>query len=155
MSMRVKISDIIDGIESQSDECSSYLNTKTGEVVLISDYEMRAAEEDDPIEDFPDWEQDQVRMAREIIAEAGDYIGLPTKFDVDEYHIMERFCLSLSDPKMSDTLCDLISGSGAFRRFKDAVFHYGIEKQWHAYRDSALKEVAIEWCRENNIEFNE
>jgi len=155
MSIRVKISDIIDGIESQSDECSSYLNKKTGEVVLISDYEMRAAGEDDPIEDFPDWEQDQIRMAREIIAETGDYIGLPTKFNVDEYRLMERFCLSLDEREMRDALCGLIHGSGAFRRFKDAVYHYGIEKQWHAYRDNALKEIAIEWCRENNIEFDE
>ena len=155
MSIRVKISDIIDGIESQSDECNSYLNKRTGEVVLISDYEMRAAEEDDLIEDFPDWEQDQVRMAREIIAETGDYIGLPTKFDIDEYHMMERFCLSLDDRKTCDTLCGLIHGSGAFRRFKDAVYHYGIEDKWHGYRDNALRELAIEWCRENNIEFDD
>jgi len=155
MSIRVKISDIIDGIESQSDECSSYLNKKTGEVVLISDYEMRAAGEDDPIDDFPDWEQDQVRIARDIISETGDYILLPTRFDVDEYHMMESFCLSLADPKMRDTLCDLIHGSGAFRRFKDAVFHYGVEGQWHAYRDNALKEIAVDWCRENDIEFDE
>jgi len=155
MSVRVTIGDIIDGIESQSDECSSYLNKRTGEVVLISDYEMRAAEENDPIEDFPDWEQDQVRVAREIISETGDYVPLPTQFDVDEYHMMERFCLSLADPRMRDTLCDLIHGSGAFGRFKDAVFHYGVEDQWRTYRDNALKEIAIEWCRENNIEFDE
>ena len=155
MSIRVKISDIIDGIEGQSDEFSAYLNKKTGEVVLISDYEMRAAGEDDPIDDFPDWEQDQVRIARDIISETGDYILLPTRFDVDEYHMMESFCLSLADPKVRDTLCDLIHGSGAFRRFKDAVFHYGVEGQWHAYRDNALKEIAVDWCRENDIEFDE
>jgi len=155
MSVRVKLSEIIDGIESQSDEYNSYLNKRTGEVVLVSDYEMRAAEEEEPIEDFPEWEQDQVRLAREIIAETGDYIPLPTKFDVDEYRMMESFCLSLADPKVRDALCDLIRGAGAFRRFKDAVFHYGVEKQWRVYHDNALKEIAIDWCRENNIEFDE
>jgi hypothetical protein len=155
MAIRVKLDDIIEGLESQSDESSSFLNKRTGEVVLINDYEMRAAEEGNPLEDFPDWEQDQVRIAREISAETGQYIPLPTKFDIDEYSIMERFCVSLDNQEVSDVLYDLISGSGAFRRFKDAIYRYGIEDEWHSYRDNALKEIAIEWCRENNIEFDE
>jgi len=152
MATRVKLDEIIDGLESQSDESSSFLNKKTGEVVLISDEELNAAKENEPIEDFPDWQQDQVRIAKEIIAETGDYISLPTKFDIDEYRVMERFCLSLDDPEMSDLLYGLIKGSGAFRRFKDAIYRYGIEDDWFKYRDNAIKEIAIEWCRESNIE---
>jgi hypothetical protein len=155
MSTRVKLAEIIDGMESQSDESSPFLNKRTGEVVLITDYEMRAAEDEEPIEDLPDWEQDQVRIAREIMAEAGDYIELPTKFDINEYRIMESFCESIEDAEMSDTFCELIRGSGAFRRFKDALYRHGIEKDWYRYRGEAYKEIAIEWCRENNIEFDE
>ncbi len=68
---------------------------------------------------------------------------------------MERFCLSIDDAEMSDALCDLIKGSGAFRRFEDALYHHGIEKDWYSYRDNALKEIAIDWCRENDIEFDD
>ena len=152
MAIRVKMDDIIEGLEFQSDESSSFLNTKTGEVVLINDYEMQAAEDDELIEDMPDWEQDQVRIAREILAETGQYISLPSKFDIDDYSIMERFCMSLDNQKIGDALYDLIGGSGAFRRFKDAIYRYEIEDEWHSYRSDALKEIAIEWCRENNIE---
>ena len=155
MAARVKIEDIIDGLECQSDESSSFLDKTTGKVVLISDYEMRAAEDDDPIEDFPDWEQDLVRIAKEIVDETGNYIALPTKFDINEYIIMEKFCLSINDAEMSDTLYSLIKGGGAFRRFKDAIQDYGIADDWYKYRDNALKEIAIEWCRENGIEFDE
>ena len=153
MAILVKLDDIIDGLESQSDESSSFLNKRTGEVVLINDYEMRAAEEGNPLEDFPDWEQDQVRIAKEILAETGQYIPLPTKFEIDEYSIMERFCVTLDNQEIGDILYDIISGSGAFRRFKDVIYRYEIEDEWHSYRDNALKEIAIEWCRENNIEF--
>ncbi len=69
MATRVKLDEIIDGLESQSDESSSFLNKKTGEVVFITDEELNAAEENEPIEDFPDWQQDPVRIAKEIIAE--------------------------------------------------------------------------------------
>ena len=155
MATRVKLTDVIDGLETQSDESSSYLNKKTGEVVLISDEELNAAEDDEPIEDFPDWQQDLVRIAKEIIAETGDYLPLPTKFDINEYSIMERFCLSLDDPEMSDVMSGLISGSGAFRRFKDAIHQYDIADDWYSYRNNALKDIAIEWCQENDIEFED
>lgn len=155
MEIRVKLSDIIEGLEFQSDESSSYLNKKTGEVILMTDYALRAAEDNEPLEDVPDWERELVTVAREIIAETGEYIQLPTKFDIDEYSIMESFCMSLDRREIGDILYDLISGSGAFRRFKDAVYKYGVEDEWHKYRDNAIKEIAIEWCRQHGIEFED
>jgi len=155
MTVRVKLEDIMDGLECQSDESSAFLDKRTGKVVLISDYEMRAAEDDDPMEDFPDWEQDLVRIAKEIVAETGDYIELPSKFDIHEYSIMEDFCLSVKDDKIRETLYNLIKGSGAFRRFKDAIHEYGIADDWYKYRDNTLREITIEWCQENGIEFED
>ena len=155
MEARVKLIEIIEGLEFQSDESSSFLNKKTGEVVLMTDYAMQAAEDDEPLEDLPDWEQDLVAIAREIIAETGEYISLPTKYDIDEYSIMENFCTSMDNQEIGDILYDLISGSGAFRRFKDAIYKYDVRDEWYKYRDKAIKEIAIEWCRENNIEFEE
>ncbi len=155
MTLRVKLDDIIEGLEFQSDESSSFLDKTTGKVVLISDYEISAAEDDDPIEDFPDWEQDLVRIAKEIIDETGNYIDLPTKFDIHEYSIMEKFCLSLNDDEMSNNLYSVIKGSGAFGRFKNAIHEYDIADDWYKYRNDALKEIAIEWCQEKGIEFDE
>ena len=154
MEARVKLSEIIEGLESQSDESSSFLNIKTGEVVLMTDYAMRAAEENEPFEDVPDWEKEMVSIAREILADTGDYIQLPTKYDIDEYSIMENFCMSLERKEIGDILYDVISGSGAFRRFKDAIYKYRVEDEWNTYRDNAIKEIAIEWCRQNKIEFS-
>ena len=155
METRVKLSDIIDGLESQSDESSSFLDKKTGEVILMTDYAMRAAEENEPLEDVPDWERELVATAREILAETGQYLQLPTKYDLDEYSIMENFCMSLEKKQIGDILYDLISGSGAFRRFKDAVYKYGVEDEWYRYRDNAIKDIAIEWCRQHDIDFEE
>ena len=155
MSTRVKLSDIIEGMEFQSDESSSFLNKKTGEVVLMTDYAMRAAEENEPYEEVPDWEKELVSIARVILANTGEYIQLPTKYDIDEYSIMENFCMSMDKQEIGDILYDLISGSGAFRRFKDAVYKYRVEDEWYTYRNNAIKEIAIEWCRQNNIEFED
>jgi hypothetical protein len=155
MAPRVKLDDIIEGLESQSSEASSFLDNKTGQVVLITDEEIYAAEDDEPIEDFPEWQRDQVRIAKQILINITDYIGLPSKFDIHEYSIMEKFCLSLNDDEMSDNLYSVIKGSGAFGRFKNAIHEYDIAGDWYKYRNDALKEIAIEWCQENDIEFED
>ena len=88
MAIRVKLDDIMEALESQSDESYVFLNKKTGEVVLIGQEEQDAAENDEPIEDFPEWQQDLIKIAKEISQETGDYIGLPSKFDINDYSIM-------------------------------------------------------------------
>src|SRR5215471_5008152 len=63
--LRVKLQDILEGMDFQSDEQSSFLNLTTGEVVSITDEELRAAENDAPLEDFPDWQHDVIRVVLE------------------------------------------------------------------------------------------
>jgi hypothetical protein len=123
--LRVKLSDIVEGLEFQSDERSSFRNLTTGEVVSITDEELRAAENGGPLEDFPEWQHDAIRIAGEIL-ETDHYLPLPDRFEINEYRMMERFCLSVDDDDMREELCDAIRGRGAFRRFKDRMQAYGI-----------------------------
>ena len=154
MAVTVKLKDIIEGMEFQSDEGSSHLNTTTGEVVYITDEEVRAAEDETPLDQFPEWQHEVIRLAKEFI-ESDDYLELPTKFDIHEYRIMERFCLSVDDDDMRDNLCNAIRGRGAFRRFKDRIHEYGIADDWYTYRDEALRKIAIDWCEGNGIQYTE
>ena len=137
-------------MDFQSDERSSFLNLNTGEVVSITDEELRAAEEEQPFEDFPEWQHDAIRIAGEIL-ETDHYLPLPDRFEIHEYQIMERFCLSVDDADMRDYLCDTIRGRGAFRRFKDRMQLYGMAEEWYQYRDAALREIAVAWCEEHGI----
>ena len=135
---RIKLSDIVEGMDFQSDERFSFLNLTTGEVVSVTTEELQAAEEDEPLDDFPDWQHDALRIAKDIV-ETDHYLPLPDRFEMHEYQIMERFCLSVDDEDMRDDLCDAIRGRGAFRRFKDRVQAYGIAEAWYRYRDAALR----------------
>ena len=154
MTPPVKLTDIIAGMDFQSNERSSYLNTVTGEVVSIADEELRAAEEEAPLDNFPAWQHDNIRIAQAIL-ETEDYLPLPDRFEINEYQIMERFCLSVDDDDLRDDLCDAIRGRGAFRRFKDRVQAYGIAEAWYRYRDAALRETAVAWCEEHGIAYTE
>ena len=152
MAVTVKLKDIIEGLEFQSDEGSSYLNTTTGEVVYTTDYELRAVEDEPPLDHLPDWQIEALRVAKDIL-ETDHYLPLPTQFDIHEYNIMERFCRSIEDDDICDVLCHAIHGRGAFRCFKDKIHGYGMADDWYQYRDEALREIAIGWCEENEISY--
>jgi hypothetical protein len=154
MAVPVKLKDIVDELSFQSDEASSHLNTVTGEVVCITDEAFRAAEAEEPLDPFPDWMHDMLRAAKDILA-TDHYLALPTKFDVHEYRIMERFCSSVDDDDMRDALRHAIRGRGAFRYFKDTIHEYGIAEDWYRYHDAALRDMAIAWCEANGIAYTE
>jgi hypothetical protein len=154
MTAIVSVKDIVDEMDIMSDEISSFLDKRTGELVSLSDEMFSAAEEDSDINEYPEWQRELIIKAKEIL-ESDDYLQLPSKFDIHEYHIMEEFCRSLNDSTIRNTLLTKIKGSGAFRRFKDAICRYGIENEWFAYREKELKNIAIDWLKENNIAYSE
>jgi hypothetical protein len=154
MTVPIKLKDIIEGLEFLTEEGSSYLNTTTGEVVYVTTEELQAAENDAPLADFPEWQHDAIRIAGEII-ETDHYLPLPDRFEINEYQIMERFCLSVDNEDMRDDLCDTIRGRGAFRRFKDRIQAYGMAEAWYRYRDAALREIAVAWCEAHSISYTE
>lgn len=156
MSISVKLSDVIEGMEFQSDEMTSYLNKETGGVVCVTDDEFCAA--DDPSEEYSfDLDEEHIEIAVDILEDVKEmkYIPLPSKFDINDYRIMEKFCLSIADEKTSDTLYKAIKGKGAFRRFRDSIQKLDVEDEWFKYRDDTIKSIAIDWCIENYIKYIE
>jgi len=157
----VHLSLIVDGLEMQSDNQSSYLDLATGQIELVTDDDLRAAEEEDSLEEDEDevseaeWEG--IDIARAILAdpESKRFLPLPSSFDIHEYAIMEDFARSLENPDLSDRLCAALRGNGAFRRFKEFIHEHGIVELWYRFRADALREIAIDWCEANQLEYDE
>ncbi len=141
-------------MEFQNDETSPFLDKKTGEVVSISQEEFQAAEENVPLEEFPDWQRHSIGIANEIL-EADNFVQLPSKWEINEYEIMEKFCLSIADEETRSLLYTEIKGTGAFRRFKSLIHRFNLVDKWYKYRDEVFREIAVEWCKENGIQTEE
>jgi len=152
MAAIVSLRDVIDEMEMMSDEATSYINRKTGELITITDEMFSLAEDPDEDEDAPEWQKEFMPKVREVTA-SEDFIQLPSKFDIHEWSIMERFARSFTDAAVKDELQDSLHGAGAFRRFKDALHRRGIADAWYRYRDAALEEIAIEFLEAQGIEF--
>lgn len=152
----VKLKDIIDEMDTVSDECKCFLNKETGTLISVGTEELSIAEdseEDDDFSDYPEWQQETIREALDIIFNWDKHIELPDRFEINEYDIMESFCYSIDNDKLSNALKSSIQGRGAFRRFKDAIVRFGIEDKWYNYKEETYKKVAIEWCEYHNIDY--
>ena len=150
----IKLSDIVDAMQIQSETMTHYLSKKTGKIVLISQEDADAAENDEIMEEFPEWRQEDIKLAKEVWG-SNHYIPLPTQFDIHEYEMMAKFCFTLQNKEAALDICDAIRGRGAFKRFYDRIQYYGIEENWHEYKNAAYREIAKKWCLENNIQLVE
>ena len=152
MIAKVSLKAIVDELEVLMDQRHAYLRKATGELVSISDEEIEIIESGDPLYDYPDWQQELVQVAREVL-HSQLYIELPSKYDIHDYSIIESFCLSQEDHKLRDILLDLIRGSGAFGRFKEAIHEYNITEVWYRFRRAAYRQIAVDWLEVNEISF--
>jgi hypothetical protein len=151
----IKIKLIIDELEMRFEESLTFLNKSTGEIVTVTTEELNAAEEEEPFDHLEEWEQEVRKTAIDVAENFADYIELPQKFEINEYEIMEDYCLSINDPVRRNRLLGAIKGKGAFRRFKDKLIDLGIEEDWYTFREKRFREIAIDWCKDNNLDFIE
>lgn len=145
---------VVGEMQGLNDECFAFLNRVTGELCTLGREEIRAAEEEHDLEEYPDWQQDDIRRAGEIL-DSEDWLELPTSYDIHAWEIMREFSDAVDDERLRNELLDAIHGKGAFRHFKDTIRHRGIEAEWRRFHDEALTAIARSWLEHNEIAYIE
>ena len=133
--MKVNLNEVIDALEFTNDEIEYYYNPDTEEIFMSN------------IGDFKDLNENELD---ELFEQS---IMLPTRYDINEYEMMEDFVETIENVKLQNQLYISLNGRGAFRRFKDTCINFDIIDDWYKFRDERYKDLAINWCKENNIEF--
>lgn len=136
-----------------------YLDTQTGEYVLISEEVMTALEEEDEemLGDLPDWQKEELTKAKEIMADRVErYVVIPPAESRESFNVMTAFVETVSDAKAREFLEFALSGPKPFRRFKDALVKFPKERErWAAFENEAEHAVVREWLLELDIEADE
>lgn len=167
MTVVVSLRDLVGELQILPNEATAYLNKVTGKLITVTEDDVAMVEMDSEFEEAmeegyddiggegSDLETQYAQEVRRALAADPDYLKLPNRFEIHEYEIMERFCLAFPDDTLSDVLLEKIRGSGAFRRFKDTIYQYGIENDWFQFRDEACREIAIAWLESNGIAYSD
>jgi hypothetical protein len=151
MGVVLSLRDIVDAIESQSNEGAAYLNPETGEIVQVSEDELVLVEEGAADEDLPQWQREAMPKIREAL-ESDRFLVLPDRFEVHEWAIMERFAQE-QDQRIRNVLLGAVHGSGAFRHFRGAVERLGLLQSWYRYREEAIEQIARDWLEEHKLAY--
>lgn len=152
---QASLKEIVDALEMQFEEQSNYLDRQTGEVELITREVLQLVEAGGSADERPEWQQSEFDIATALFEDPDRFVRLPTKWDIHEWEIMREFAESAEPEPLRCDLLQALRGKGAFRYFKDTLRRYRREQSWYDYRTRALREIAIDWCQENGIDYRE
>jgi hypothetical protein len=125
--------------EHNAPETHSYLDLQSGTVVTILD--SRPEDEEKRLD---------IRQSR------GRFVHLDPASSREQYRWMERFVASVEDEALKERLVLAIDGKGAFRRFKDVLLSYPVERdRWFEYRATLLHIYINRWLETKDIAIGE
>ena len=123
-----------DAFENNAPEVHSYLHLDTGEVIRIVDGIA------DP------------SMHKRVMTDPS-YLRIEPVSSREQYRWMEHFIATVEDSEFSDRLVKAIDGKGAFRRFKDVLMSYPVDRErWFVFRSDRLRACMVAWLTAHSIE---
>ena len=155
--LKVDVEDVALIMENQDRFGSQYyLDTETGEAILIPEELMDALEEGESYEDLPAWELELLPQAKAIFEGSKRYEEIPTRPSHEAYDVMVEFASDVKDGRVRSRLESAFHGKGAFRRFKDTLREYPeIEKEWFKFKGEKEREMVKDWLVSIGIEIED
>ncbi len=131
----VRWAELETAVERNAPDTESFLDTRSGEVITL-------------VEAAPNVEELRAR-----VMSGGDaYLRVEPASSREQYKWMERFVAGVTEPVLRERLIISIDGKGAFRRFKDALLNYPVERErWFAYRGELLHWHIQEWFKRDEL----
>jgi hypothetical protein len=131
----VNWTDLETAFERNSPETESFLDTRTGEVVTVSEGAIDYTEQ---------------RSKVQVGGEA--FVRIEPAASREQYKWMERFVAGVTDEPLRERLVIAIDGKGAFRRFKDVLLNYPTERErWFSYRGELLHWAIKKWMEKEQL----
>lgn len=123
-----------DAFENNAPEVHSYLHLDTGEVIRIVDGVAEPS------------------MHGRIMGDTA-YLRVDPVSSREQYRWMERFIATVDDAELRHKLFRAIDGKGAFRRFKDVLMSYPVDRErWFVFRSERVQACMEAWLTAHGIE---
>lgn len=156
---KVNIQKIVDELQMRFMDTTVYYNKVTGEILNVQDDDFRIVEDDDfenNIKAYPEWQREHLKEVYNLLYnDVDNYIPLPNNFEIKDSDIMEEFIETISNNNKRIQLENCMWQKGMYRKFKDKLIQIGLENDYYKFYDEKLKEIVIEWCNDNNLEYEE
>ena len=155
--MEVNLNDLIEAIQFENEMLNHYYNKNTGIIVYKenSDTAAYSSEDISRVDTMEEWERELVESLYDLKVNPQDYIKVPGYEEIDEVKLMMDFCNSFSDISLNETLTTNSDYYRKLHEVKNIIRDKNLINEWYDYRDAAERDIAIEWCMKNNINYIE
>ncbi len=128
--------DLETAFERNSPDSESYVDAQTGEVVTVTEGDPEATE-----------------LQSRVVAGGANFVRIEPASSREQYKWMEQFVATVEDEALRERLVISIDGKGAFRRFKDVLLNYPVERErWFSFRSRLLRWQIQLWLEREQIE---
>jgi uncharacterized protein UPF0158 len=127
--------DLETAFERNAPDTESFLDTRTGEVVTVTEGAI-----------------DYTEQRAKVQAGGEAFVRIEPAASREQYKWMERFVAGVTDEPLRERLVIAIDGKGAFRRFKDVLLNYPTERErWFSYRSELLHWAMHKWLEKEQL----
>ena len=140
--LNIDIMEVAVAMESERLISEYYLDTETGDVVVIPDSDGML-----------DWELELLPVARAVESGSSRYVYIPELESHELYELMQQFVSDREDEELQRLLWVALDGKGAFGRFRYVLDGYPEERdEWYRGKDEAMKILSQQWISSLRIE---
>lgn len=145
--MRVDLQDVIEAIEYENEFLSHYYNKYTG-VIIYKEEKVKEPfhkEGIKEIESLEDWQKELLMQLKDLEDHPENYIQLPGHDELHEGRMMKKF--------MDKVYLKCDADENDIETLKKAIENKCLLSDWYEYREELERQIAIDWCERNNIEY--
>jgi hypothetical protein len=122
-------------VERNASDTDSFLDRTSGQVVTI-------------VKNDPEAAHLKAQVARNI----KNYIRIDPASSREQYRWMERYIATVEDTEFRQRLISAIDGKGAFRRFKDVLMNFPVDRErWFTFRSERLRTAMEAWLEAHGV----
>lgn len=87
----------------------------------------------------------------DLALNADIFIQIPTIEDFNVFGVFDDFVETIEDKQLRDKIINYTENS--LSDFYDDLTHFGLGEEWDEFQYNACRNLAIRWCKENNIKY--
>lgn len=130
-----------------------YLDTETGETIVIPREVVDALDEEESLKRLPEGELKLVDLARDILSGNPRYVEIPIKRSKEALSDLLDFAEKIPDQRIKDRISLLFHGKGAWRKFRELLQESpALEREWSKFKEEKEKKNVLAWLHGLGIE---
>lgn len=151
--LNVDLDEIARAMDDDREVNEFYIDMLSGLMVTVSKEVDERVFRELPVDDLPEWQQDELELARALRTNKSRYRHIPREIPHKTYGLMQSFVERLGDEEAKRYLAGKLGTRHPIDRFRRALYpHPQLKESWSDFERQAKRQWAWKWLRKLDID---